>query len=817
MPLRIPTLDDRRYQDLLNEALARIPVHTPEWTNFNESDPGVTLVELFAFLTENLLYRSNQIPERNRRKFLSLLGVPLQPASPARGLVTFVNDRGPLQTVTLNDDLEVRAGQIPFRTDNALDVLPIETQIYFKRKLDEPTPSLLAYYNQLYASYKGRQPDTAPVLYETVPLTPRIINAGGIDLGRDTIDHSLWIALFVRTSDKPYTENIDVVRQAIAGKTLSIGIVPVLTNGTQQLSPIGQTNTAPHLQYAIPKIPTGGKLPDDVRFRVPQYLPLDANTPTYAPVDVLAEPGVVEVTLPAHAEQLALWSNLDPLEAGVGDFPPTLEDTPLNERLITWLRISAPNSTRLDNAQTPASLQVKLLWVSINTVTVKQQAYIANELLPASTGEPDQSIVLSKTPVIGGSVQLTVTTNGKTEIWQEIDDLLSAGAEVPVSDLRLSPGVVAPSVSLAKVFTLNPESGELRFGDGAHGARPPFSAILRANYAYSVGPDGNVSAGSISASPALPPGFKVFNPVRTWGGAEAESVAVGEKQIARYLQHRDRLVTVNDFETITLRTPGVDIGRVEVLPAYNPDLFPNTPGDAAGAVTLMVIPRYDPVHPEAPTPDRIFLDTIAAYLDPRRLLTTEIFLRGPVYKHVWVSVGIKVVPGASIVQVREAVKAALASHLSPLPTSTEVLLDSQVTHLLSPQNGQTQRGWPLRKPVLDLELLAVASRVEGVLLINNVLLSEGTGLEVRQIAMDGLELPYLAGMAVTVGEPLSLDQVRGQDMQSGQGSQGGSTGQGGSGSGGQGSPGSSGGKGGPPPPPPMPPFAPLPATPEECK
>jgi len=55
MPLQIPSIDDRRYQDLVTEALARIPVHNPEWTNFNKSDPGVTLIELFAFLTENLL------------------------------------------------------------------------------------------------------------------------------------------------------------------------------------------------------------------------------------------------------------------------------------------------------------------------------------------------------------------------------------------------------------------------------------------------------------------------------------------------------------------------------------------------------------------------------------------------------------------------------------------------------------------------------------------------------------------------------------------------------------------------------------------
>ena len=144
MPLTIPSLDDRTYQDLRDEALARIPVHTPEWTNFNESDPGVTLIELFAFLTENLLYRINQVPERNRRKFLTLLGIPLQPAASAGGLVTIANDRGPLQTITLNAGLEVRAGQVPFRSEQGLDVLPIEAQLFYKRVLLDPAPELLA-------------------------------------------------------------------------------------------------------------------------------------------------------------------------------------------------------------------------------------------------------------------------------------------------------------------------------------------------------------------------------------------------------------------------------------------------------------------------------------------------------------------------------------------------------------------------------------------------------------------------------------------------------------------------------------------------
>src|SRR5215210_5205465 len=150
MPLQIPKIDDRRYQDLLDEALARIPVHNPEWTNFNKSDPGVTLVEVFAFLTESLLYRANQIPDRNRLAFLRLLGVQLQPAASASGIVAFEN-RTPA-TFTLNADVELRAGELPFRTTRGLDVLPLEGRVYYKRTV-AVDQQVLDTYEDLYASY----------------------------------------------------------------------------------------------------------------------------------------------------------------------------------------------------------------------------------------------------------------------------------------------------------------------------------------------------------------------------------------------------------------------------------------------------------------------------------------------------------------------------------------------------------------------------------------------------------------------------------------------------------------------------------------
>src|SRR5207253_3058624 len=108
----------------------------------------------------------------------------------------------------------------------------------------------------------------------------------------------------------------------------------------------------------------------------------------------------------------------------------------------------------------------------------------------------------------------------------------------------------------------------------------------------------------------------------------------------------------------------------------------------------MVIPKYDPVQPDAPLPNRLFLDTICEYIDPRRLVTSEVFVRGPVYKPIWVSVGINVVSGKSIAEVREAVKQELLDHLAPLPARRDQLADDQTALVTTPQFADAQRGWP---------------------------------------------------------------------------------------------------------------------------
>src|SRR5204863_6550305 len=90
MPLQPPALDDRSYDELLQDLLASIPAHTPEWTSPQQGDPGRTLLELFAWLGDALLYRANLLPEKQRLVFLKLLGITMQPAAAARGLIALV-------------------------------------------------------------------------------------------------------------------------------------------------------------------------------------------------------------------------------------------------------------------------------------------------------------------------------------------------------------------------------------------------------------------------------------------------------------------------------------------------------------------------------------------------------------------------------------------------------------------------------------------------------------------------------------------------------------------------------------------------------
>jgi predicted phage baseplate assembly protein len=104
MPLPVPTLDDRRFQDFVDEAKRAIPRHCPEWTNHNLNDPGVALIELFAWMCDQVTYRLNQVPDRLYLQFLDLLGIePFTPGVASTDLTFWLSD-------VLDHDVRVPAG-----------------------------------------------------------------------------------------------------------------------------------------------------------------------------------------------------------------------------------------------------------------------------------------------------------------------------------------------------------------------------------------------------------------------------------------------------------------------------------------------------------------------------------------------------------------------------------------------------------------------------------------------------------------------------------------------------------------------------------
>ncbi|GIK37856.1 MAG: putative baseplate assembly protein [Chloroflexota bacterium] len=137
MSLPEPILDDLRFQrDLVDEARRRIIRYCPEWTDYNLSDPGITLIELFAWMTEMIVYRLNRVPEKNYIKFMELLGIHLRPASSARTELTFWlstpfpvgPDDNTTTTVPQGTEVATRRtedeAEITFTTDERLTIVP---------------------------------------------------------------------------------------------------------------------------------------------------------------------------------------------------------------------------------------------------------------------------------------------------------------------------------------------------------------------------------------------------------------------------------------------------------------------------------------------------------------------------------------------------------------------------------------------------------------------------------------------------------------------------------------------------------------------
>jgi hypothetical protein len=665
VPLPAPILDDRSYQQLRDELVQRLPVYAPEWTDHNASDPGITLIELFAFLGENLLYRFNQIPDATKLAFLRMLQIPLRPAMAARSLVTLPRTDTGAAAVLVPIGTPIMAGSVPFQTLTEVSAWPLEVTAVGKIvSLPPESADAKEFANAAIDARGGIKPGETAAYYlnQTVPSDPTAAGAepvdfqtaeGPVDFQR-SVDGTIWIA--VRK-----TKATDFNR--LGGALLSIGFIP-----DQQVPSIDKVDACP------------GLVPSDIGSELmweasTGIVDKSSGRPIYLTLKVagdttlsLAQQGTVQVRLPKDITSLGVYALADPDLEGTDGFPPQLEDAQLAADVLFWLRVSRRDPVR------PLG---KVLFVDINATEVVQTIKAQPEFLGTGTGQASQVFSLIHTPVLQGTARIQVEELAGWTDWQAVD-----GFEASDENSRH--------------YVLDLEAGSARFGNGVRGRAPQIGERIRVlEYCYGGGIQGNVAAKAISKIQIA--GVKATNPLPAVGGAAGESVAEALERVPAEFRRHDRAVTPSDFRELALATPGAGVGRAECMPLFDPKTKSQ---NAAGVVSVVVWPNQDLKHPNAPMPDRTLLRQVCAWLDARRLATTELYVIPPTYKQIAVAVGVQASAGYGIEAVRRWVELVIRQYLAPLPP-------------YGPNGG----GWRLGRAVYAPELEAAALQVEGVLFV----------------------------------------------------------------------------------------------------
>jgi hypothetical protein len=698
MPIPRFMLADYTADQLAQELVARIPAHTPDWRNPRTGDPGRTLIDLFGWLGETLLYRVNLIPARQRLEFLRLLNIPLQPARPARGLVALgpASPKGAAATpVPPGTPL---TGPVGFETTGPILVQPFEGRVHVKRRPSEAErgrlSGVIAGLESIYG-VSASDPYITTALFAGGKAVPE-----GTDPVADSIDGTIWIALL---ATGPAPEDIATARQALAGQPamLNIGVVPRLV--LPDPDPAAPAVLPPDLfEWSITAKRRVGGVEQDT------YLALPVEQDTTA---MFSREGTLRLVLPPP-EVVGFPVNdvgAD-VEAGVGDRPPRLDDPDAAGRLVAWLRLRP----RGGDGRLPLS------WLGINAVAVDQRRTLANILAGVSDGSADQVVKLPAEAVDPASLAVEVQEASRGFVpWQRVEDLGERGRD-------------------DRVYALDAEAGTITFGNGVAGRVPETGARIRLVLLRAGGgAAGNLPAGSIGAIQQAR--LVCGQPAPTSGGADAETLEAAERRITAVLRHQNRCVTEDDYRALAAE---MDVARVEVLPRFRP--FQRR-FDSPGTVSVLVLPPKPVIQPANPRPDRPLIERVKAHLDARRPLATELYAIGPEYRRCGASVAIGIRDGFAREDVVKAVRQAIFTFLWPLAPG-----------------GRDGTGWPLNQAVVNLEIEVVAARVPGVRTTQgvNLFLLDGASYDpvpasgqTQRIALEPWQLPELLRVDVAVDAP----------------------------------------------------------------
>jgi predicted phage baseplate assembly protein len=330
----------------------------------------------------------------------------------------------------------------------------------------------------------------------------------------------------------------------------------------------------------------------------------------------------------------------------------------------------------------------------VNAVNATQKQTITDEIIQNSEierqGLPHQTASLTNKPVLADTLQLEIKEEDNTwQQWAAVSDFDASGPN-------------------DRHYTINLKEGLIRFGNGLKGRIPPQDINNEANIRASHfqaggGENGNVKAQTIQAILSSEiTAVKVDNPLPAFGGVQTETLETAQHRIRKDLTRPYRTVNSDDFAAMAFETPGLRLQRVKVLPLYHPE-YPAI--KMPGVVTVIVIPFMLPSQSGLPIPSQGFLQTVYNYLEPRRLVATQLFVIKPIFVSIKITASIEIEAGKSSEILRGTIKEALNKYFDPV------------------EGGDDSKGWPFGRDVYRSEIYQVLQNLEGIHCVKTVALS----------------------------------------------------------------------------------------------
>jgi len=717
--LPIPNLDDKTFTELVEESRARIPRYAPGWTDHNLSDPGITFIDLFAWLAEMQIYNLNKVTDKNYIKFLNLIGTALRPAIQSKVDVTFSLNGTKENRVNIPEGTKVTTADktapvenIVFETDEDLTVTSIDLKkVITKDNSQWKDNSEYNHKDNIYFFAFGELANENNMLYlgfetktpfptEKIKLSINIYDADlpkinkalpnekqkiipSAKLEWEYCDGFNWRSLDILDDDTaaltrngritfngPEDINLadieDIEKKIDFFNEDQLYWLRVIINkagyeippriDTILLNTISTTHADTYLNFACQTFESTGLAAQAIQ---------------------LSKPPIVKNSLKLEIkESNSKWQTWHEVENFNNSTPRNLHYTvDPSDAIITFgdgFRGRIPPI----NKKNPQNIKVTRFKLTRNSDTY------------SSTGLPFQKIKLRHSSIIKDSQIVEVReSDNQWHTWNEVSDFDASKPE-------------------DRHYIIDLENGVMTFGDGINGYIPQQAEnnILVVKYTAGGGDIGNIAPYSIRKI-ADPPiyGITIKNRKSAIGGKNAESLAEAKNRIRKELKNRHRTVTSDDFEKLALSTPGIRVARAKALPLYHPQ-YPVV--EIPNSVSIVVVPYILADNKKAyPEPGDGFLKTVCNHLKDKRLTTTKIHVIGPRFIKVNVKTSVKINPKMSSETVRINVEDVLKKFLDPL------------------KGGPEKTGWPFGREVLKSEIYQVIENVTGVICVASISLS----------------------------------------------------------------------------------------------